>query len=63
MMTLSNPASPFPFEPYAGEYIPGMSDEEELKRMGRDMSQSEGVGELDDFDREILGSEGFRIEQ
>lgn len=63
MMTLSQSGSSLPFEPYAGEYVPGMSDEEELKRMGFDVSQSEGIGELDDFDRGMLGDEGFRIEQ
>lgn len=63
MMTLASPGSSSAFEPYAGEYIPGMSDEEELRRMGHDLSNSDGVGEMDDFDRSILGDEGFRIEQ
>lgn len=59
MMTLSNPTSPFPFEPYAGEYIPGMSDAEELKRMGRDISQAEGIGDMnfDDYDQEMIFGE------
>jgi len=56
MMTLATPSSPSPFEPYAGEYIPGMSDAEELKRMGIDVSQAQGVGEMgfDDYDQEML---------
>lgn len=35
------------------EYIPGMNDAEELKRMGRSMADTDGLGEvlveLDDF--------------
>jgi len=56
MMTLSTPTSPSPFEPYAGEYIPGMSDSEELKRMGRNMADADGIGEVnfDDYDSEML---------
>lgn len=60
MMTLATQGSSSPFEPYAGEYIPGMSDEEELKRMGVAVSNSEGIGELDDFDQEMLSD--FRVE-
>jgi len=62
MMTLSQPNSPSLFNPYE-EYIPGMSDEEELRRIGRMISESEGVGEMDDLDQEALGDLGFRIEQ
>lgn len=62
MMTLAQSGSSSPFEPYAGEYIPGMSDAEELKRMGFDISTAEGVGDLDDFDRDMLGDQEFRIE-
>lgn len=62
MMTLPTPNSGSPFEQYAGEYVPGMSDEEELKRIGIDVSNMRSVGDLDDFDREILGDEGFRVE-
>lgn len=63
MMTLAQAGSNSPFEPYAGEYIPGMSDEEELKRMGIDVSNSQGVGDLDDFDRDMISGSEFRIEQ
>lgn len=61
MMTLPSISSS-QFEPYAGEYIPGMSDEEELKRMGIDVTNSQGIGELDDFDQEMLGNETYRVE-
>lgn len=40
----------------------GLSDEEELRRVGKAIAEAEGIGEtlveLDDFDRELLGHEG-----
>lgn len=54
MMTIPTPQS-FP-SGVSDDYIPGMSDEEELRRIGNYAAQSDGLGEeiYDDFDKQAL---------
>lgn len=63
MMTLAHQPSDSTFEPYS-DYIPGMSDEEELKRMGRAYAETDGLGEeiYTDVEEAALQDLGFKTE-
>lgn len=62
MMTLQHNPSPSTSE--YDNYVPGMSDEEELKRIGDYVSQHDGLGEeiYDDLDKQALDDLGLRVE-